>query len=295
MRNARRLAIAIALVLGLFAARDSGHASAQTPTFEVASIKPNLSGTNMVNFGWAGGRFTAENASLRMLISLAFADGAPWPQNRIVINEQWIGGASFASSEHFDIVAKAEGDPQREQLPPYLRALLTERFKLVIHREQRSLPIYVLRLDRADGKLGNGLRRSAIDCEKNPPTQPPPASPPAAASSGFAPTGCGFRSVPGRAAARGVSIKSLARLMTSWIDDHRPVEDETGLDGPFDIDLEWSTDRPLPPDAPALPPPNPNAPSLFTALREQLGLKAEAGRQSEEILVVDHAERPTPD
>src|SRR5262245_52896455 len=90
---------------------------AQSPTFDVASVKPNLSGTNMVNFGWAGGRFTAENASLRMLISLAFGDGAPLPQNRIVVNEQWMGDGSYLSSEHFDIIAKTDGDPAREQLP----------------------------------------------------------------------------------------------------------------------------------------------------------------------------------
>jgi uncharacterized protein (TIGR03435 family) len=269
-------------------------ASAQTPdpAFEVASIKPSRADVAMVNLSFEpGGRFVATNVSLQMLIGLAYGDGAPLPPNRIIVNAAWIGGGPYMTATRYDINAKADGNPSRSQLPILLRSLLADRFTLVVHHENRDLPVYVLRIDRADGRLGRDLRRSTLAC--NPDGRP--ASPPGNAATGFAPAGCGFRSVPGRTAARGVPIRDLARLMTGWVDDHRPVEDETGLEGNFDIDLEWATDQPLPANAPPMPPANPNAPSLFTALREQLGLRAEPGKRSEEILVVDHAERPTPD
>jgi len=84
--------------------------------------------------------------------------------------------------------------------------------------------------------------------------------------------------------------------MSGWVDDHRPVEDRTGLTGNFDLDLDWTPDQPLPPlpaGAPALPPVDSNGAGLFTALQEQLGLKVESTKNSIDILVVDHAEHPT--
>jgi uncharacterized protein (TIGR03435 family) len=81
--------------------------------------------------------------------------------------------------------------------------------------------------------------------------------------------------------------------MSGWVDDHRPVEDRTGLTGNFDIDLDWTPDRPLPADAPALPATDSNGAGLFTALQEQLGLKVESTKNSIDMLVVDHAEHPT--
>ena len=83
------------------------------------------------------------------------------------------------------------------------------------------------------------------------------------------------------------------RLLNGAVDDHRPVEDHTGLAGTFEFDLEWTPVLPVPADAPPAPPVDPNGPPLFTALREQLGLKLEPAKNLIDILVVDHAERPT--
>jgi uncharacterized protein (TIGR03435 family) len=80
------------------------------------------------------------------------------------------------------------------------------------------------------------------------------------------------------------------------VEDHRPVEDRTGLTGNFDIDLDWTPDQPLPAPpagAPALPPIDPNGAGLFTALREQLGLRLESAKNSIDLVVVDYAEYPT--
>jgi uncharacterized protein (TIGR03435 family) len=85
------------------------------------------------------------------------------------------------------------------------------------------------------------------------------------------------------------------RLLNAAVDDHRPIEDHTRLTGTFEFDLEWTPVLPVPADAPPAPPVDPNGPPLFTALREQLGLKLEPAKNLIDIVVVDHAERPTED
>jgi bla regulator protein BlaR1 len=272
---------------------------AQAPTaavdplaFEVASVKQNKSGSRQVNLNLQpGGRFTATNVSLEGLVRVAYG----LPSNRLSLGRTWIGGGDYLTSDHFDIVAKAEGNPSRDQLPPMLRALLVDRFKLIVHHETKELPIYALVMARKDGRMGPRLRRSDVDCSVVQDERSPQAPASRADVVEFAARPCTLRNVPGKAAGRVVTIETLARLMSSWLDDHRPVEDRTGLTGNFDLDLDWTPDRALPPDAPPMPPINPNSPSLFTALQEQLGLKLEPGKSGVDVLVVDRAERPTRD
>jgi uncharacterized protein (TIGR03435 family) len=281
----------------------AGTVSAQgpaNPAFDVASIKPNTSGTNQRQYGVEpNGRFTAINVPLDNLIRFAYAepgpDGllGPLPPNRLSVAKTWAGGATALQSDKFDVVATTNPGASREQVFLMLRALLVERFKLVVHRETRDVPIYALVMARKDGRLGPRLRPTNVDCSAAPDDNPT-ASP---AASGFVAEPCkGLRNVPGKATGRAVTIPTLARLMSGWVDDHRPVEDRTGLTGNFDIDLDWTPNQPLPAPpagAPALPPVDSNGAGLFTALQEQLGLKAESTKNSIDILVVDHAERPT--
>jgi len=280
-----------------------GTVSAQAPphsAFEVASIKPNKSGTNQRQFNVEpNGRFTAINVPLADLVRFAYAepgpDGllGPLPPNRLAVAKAWVGGATALQSDKFDVIATTEAGASQEQVFLMLRALLAERFKLVVHRETKDLPIYALVIARKDGRLGPRLRPSSVDCSAAP-SESPTASP---AAGEFVAEPCkGLRNVPGKATGRAVTIPTLARLMSGWVDDHRPVEDRTGLTGNFDIDLDWTPDRPLPPPpagAPALPAADSNGAGLFTALQEQLGLKVESTKDSIDILVVDHAEHPT--
>jgi len=256
----------------LFLGSTAGIASAQAPanpTFEVASIKPNKSGTNQRQVNWEpNGRFTAINVPLDDLIRFAYAepglDGllGPLPPNRLSVAKTWDGGATALQSNKFDVIATTAAGASQEQVFLMLRALLKERFKLVVHRETRDLPIYVLVMARKDGRLGPRLRPSNVDCSAAPSNRPTPSP----AAGGFVAEPCkGLRNVPGKT-------------------------------GNFDIDLDWTPDRPLPPlpaDAPALPQVDANGAGLFTALQEQLGLKVESTKNSIAILVVDHAEDPT--
>src|SRR3954471_4591586 len=133
-------------------------APAGPPQFEVASVKPNKSGGGPMRIGFQpGGRFVATNVPVRDLISIAYGQPEPLP------NFQIIGGPGWMTSDRFDIAAKAEGDPQPTAAGPptqmflMIRSLLADRFKLVAHEETRDQPVYFLRIDRSDGKLGPQL------------------------------------------------------------------------------------------------------------------------------------------
>jgi uncharacterized protein (TIGR03435 family) len=268
-------------------------AGTDAPKFEVASVRENASNDGKIMVGiQPGGRFNAVGVPLAELIRLAYA----------VQRTQIIGAPDWSETARFDIAAKAENDIQGTapggppgQLNVMLRDLLEDRFKLRARRDTRELPIYALTLARGDKKLGEGLRASTIDCAAMrgrgarggpPPGPPPPGERPQ----------CGMRVAPNQVLAGGVSLAQLTQMLSQFT--QRIVLDRTGLSGHFDIDLTFTPERmpqgAPPPGAPPLTV-DPNGPSLFTALQEQLGLKLESDRAPVEVLVIDHVERPTPD
>jgi len=179
-----------------------------------------------------------------------------------------------------------------------VQGLLAERFKLVVHRETREIPIYALVMAKADGTRGPQLLPSTTDCDAI------NAAANAAARSGGAPPVpaaangrplCGTRTTPGRMMAGAVAMSNFARNLSNFAG--RITVDKTGLTGLFDLELQWTPDQ-LPPEGslpPGLPGPPVDGPSLFTAVQEQLGLKLDSQRGPVEVLVIDSAERPTPD
>jgi uncharacterized protein (TIGR03435 family) len=173
-------------------------------------------------------------------------------------------------SDHYDVTAKVpdaaalQDDPSFVKTRPLLQSLLEDRFNLRVHRETRQLPIYALVRAKTGGALGPRLTRSSIDCAKE------------AAK-------CGFRGGPvGQIAGNAIPNDILMQLLGNATD--RIVVDRTGLEGPFDVDLEWSPDQTAT-----------DKPSIFTAVQEQLGLKLESATGPVEVLVIDHVERPTED
>ena len=266
-------------------------APAGTPTFEVASIKRNNSGTGMISIGMQpGGRLNFTNVPLRQLIIRAYG----------VQPFQVIGGPDWMSSDRFDVIAKAEGAAAPQEMNLMLRALLADRFKLVVHNETREMAIYYLTRSREDGRLGPELKTASVDCGtagRGRPGGPPPG----AAGPGGAPGGgCQMMITPGRLQVAGQPIANIVTPLANQLG--RPVIDKTGLTGGYDFTLSWLPDGgrgipagPLPPGAPELPPIDPNAPSLFTALQEQLGLKLEAARGPVEVIVIDSVQQPTED
>jgi uncharacterized protein (TIGR03435 family) len=268
------------------------------PTFEVASVKPNNSGDGRVFFQNQPGRFTATNVTLRLLIRNAYQ----------LQDFQISGGPSWIGSDHFDIVAKIDGPvqdsfagAQRPGPTPVqlmIRALLAERFKLTVHNETKDLPIYALVMARSDGRLGPDLHRSETDCAALMAAARGRGAPPGPPQPG-APMPCGIRIGMGNMAVGGATSSQLANSLSMFVG--RTVLDRTGLTGTFDFNLTWTPDQ-MPQRAAgtaADQPPringvdiDPNGPSIFTAVQEQLGLKLESQRGPVEMLVIDRAEHP---
>jgi uncharacterized protein (TIGR03435 family) len=262
----------------------------QPTTFEAASVRPNTSGIPDSTFRrQPGGRFNATNVTLRQLLTNAYQ----------VQGFQLLNVPDWADRERFDIVAKINGNPP--PMPPgspndpiwvAVRALLADRFKLVVHEESRELDLYALVMARADRKPGPSLRPSTQECERImgefarsgvPPTPPPGVE-----------VFCGMRRSFGRVVAGGASMAMLARNLAPQLG--RTVVDRTGLDGFWDFEMTFAQENAGPvPAGVELPPVDPDAPSIFTAMQEQLGLKLEATKGPVDVIIVDSVSRPMPD
>lgn len=210
-----------------------------------------------------------------------------------IVGPDWIG------TEFYDINARGPTSASADDLREMARTLLADRFKLVIHTEKRELPAYMLVLARADGRLGPGLTRPAIDCDayraakargQNPtpdPTRKPFADRLSCVST-VMPVFEQSRVIPGanvRITAGGATIASILEILSRELE--RPVIDATGLTQQFDVEVQYSVGPPRP-DQEAGPP-------LRAALADQLGLRVQDGRASVDVLVIDRIERPTPD
>lgn len=275
--------IALTTVTGLVRAQSPAaptpQAAAERLTFEVASIKQNISGEQNSQIRvQPGGQISVTNNSLYNLIRNAYGtqrfEMVPGPNI-----------PSWIDSERWDIMAKPPADAplREEQMQLRLRSLLEDRFKLDARREVREMPIYALVVARSDGQLGPQLKRSGDECDAAARARaageaaPPPPG-------GF----CGTRANNGTVSMRGVPLANFVRNLGGMTG--RFVVDKTGLTGPFDLDLQWTPDQALGPGG-ALT----DGTSLFAAMQEQLGLRLEAQRAAVEVLVVNSAERPTQD
>jgi uncharacterized protein (TIGR03435 family) len=176
------------------------------------------------------------------------------------------------------------------------RALLTERFKLIVHYETRELPIYALVMARTDGRIGPQLHPVEVDCIAQRAAQRAAvgSAPPSPGSLPPIPP-CFIGQFPGNWTGLAVTMSQVA----SALQGDRLVVDRTGLSGQFDLTLSYTPDQMPsqgpPPGAPPLPPIDPNGPSIFTALQEQLGLKLESTKGPVDVLVIDHVEHPSED
>ena len=276
-------ALALAAVVGAAAV------IVRAQTFDVASVKQNKSGQDNGFFGGPPSRWTATNVPLRQFIVFAYQ----------LVAFQIEGMPDWAVADRWDISAKSErtfppNPAGSTPTIPMLRALLEDRFKLVAHMEKRQAPIYELVLARNDKMLGPEMRKSAVDCAAliaanlrgGPPLpQPPPGK-----------ILCGITTNTGRMMASGQPVSRLAVQLSQLL--QRVVIDRTGLAGMYDFTLTYAPERApaagggAPDSAPAV---DPNLPSVFTALQEQLGLKLDPNRGPVDVLVIDHVERPADD
>lgn len=254
--------------------------AAQQPSFEVASVKPlgPFSPIPLLGRGCDGGfprvehnRFTVTTTAFA-LITWAYGFNKNGGCTFVSVGDFLTGGPDWVRSEKFEIRAlMPDGSPDyttsqflngnAPALEGMIARMLADRFKLVMHTEKRDAPVYALGIAKNGPKLV--VSRGEF----------------------------GQR---GRDAAPQPNVRVLrARTTMTYlalslvIEARRPVIDRTGLTGDFDIELTFA-----PFNAPIA---DSVAPDLFTAVQEQLGLKLEPTRAAVDVLVVDHAERPTAD
>jgi uncharacterized protein (TIGR03435 family) len=253
-----------------------GVAIAQTdaaPKFEVASIKRSAPDSEAFMLAHPGGRLEISRATLKTLTAFAWR----------LQSFQVAGGPAWVRSEHFSIQAKAIADPGEDTLLLMTQALLAERFSLKLHFETKEQPVYFLAAGKTGKRLTTGLQVTTEgSCVRVENAVPPD---PRACGS----VGLGMNHLE----AHEISMARLAEALSRVLD--RKVIDRTGRPEKFNLSLRWAPDehQALPTnDAIVLPP---DTPDIFTALREQLGLKLEPGKAPIKLLVIDHAGRPSVD
>ncbi len=261
---------------------------ASSQTFEVASVKLNKSNErSRSNATPASGRLVMTGLTVREVI-----EGAYGIQSFELVNVD-----SPVLKQRIDIEAKTERPVASvAEMHRMLQPLLAERFKLSVHRDTRDMNALVLVLAKKDGQLGPKMKKTALSCDAlGTGTRFDTTN---SATGGDQPI-CGFLpSGVGRIVGNGLDMTAIAGLLAP--SQRMPVIDQTGLQGRYDIDVTYT---PEPFSAASLaqrggtPPPgvnvDPNGPSLFNALQDQLGLKLEPKKMQVPVVVIDHIEALT--
>jgi uncharacterized protein (TIGR03435 family) len=240
----------------------------QLPHFEVASIKASAyPAGNLKTIRVDPGTVSIKGMSLRDLIQRAYGRGHALQLSRA---DLVTGGPKWCDEKLFDIDAKPGGDPygSGEQVSEMLKSLLVERFHLAFHHETKEVSGYQLVVDRDEPRLK----------KRNP------------GDGGEPRTGSSRRVAEGfHVIRRDTSMTALADYLGSYVLD-RPVIDKTGLSGTFDFDLTWNPDDSQ--FGGRFTVESSSLPDLFTAVREQIGLRLKPAKVSADLIVIDRAERP---
>jgi uncharacterized protein (TIGR03435 family) len=232
------------------------------PKFDVVTIKPSDPDRPGKAFTSKGRHMLTINTNLNDLITFAYG----------LHVKQIVGAPEWFATDKFDIdgVPDVEGEPSSQQFKMLFQSLLTERFGLKFHHDQKELSVYALTVAKSGDKLIETIHKPGD------------------------PTNFGFRK-PGELRVSNSTMRDFCDGMQGAVMD-KPVVDHTGLTKKYDFLLSWTPDEsqfggrfPVPPATD-----DPNAPpSLYTALQEQLGLKLEPTKAAADVIVIDHVEKPS--
>ena len=253
----------------------------EAPSFEVASLKPDRSGTQAHLFQTPSiDRFRTINMPAKMLIVWAYS----------LKPAQLSGGPSWIESQGYVIDAKIDdalvpefkalsGEQRMAQIKLMLRSLLADRFKLILSRQTKEMPIYALVV----AKGGPKLAPTKFEDDGSPVSSLPPASRPH------------LLVLPGGISAVNAAMSGLTEVLSLLPDiGGRVVQDQTGIQGAYDFELKFTPQTPFPNSSPGANSTNDlSAPSLFTALQEQLGLRLEATKGNVETYTIERIEEPS--
>jgi uncharacterized protein (TIGR03435 family) len=223
------------------------------PSFAVATIKPHDPNSRRQGWNVRGDRFIIENQTVTSMMMYAYS----------IDPHQVAGVPGWADNAAYDVegITDTPGEANLRQQQEMIQKLLADRFQLKFHREKRELPVYAVRVAKGGPKLT------------------PAANP--GREHGQRASGQGTETTVFFTSA---SIADFILDMQFFLD--RPLVDQTGLTGRYDITLRYTHDEAHTTD--------PNAPpGLFTAVQEQLGLKLDAVKVPIDVYVIDHVEKPS--
>lgn len=260
--TARRMKNLAAAVLLALVAPGPAQTAPGRLTFEVASIRP--ADTSSPNGGIKpiprGYGYLAQNFPVKLMISLMYK----------IPMRQIDGAPDWSTSERYDIQAKADKPYSVDDLHIMFQNLLADRFNLKFHTQSREAPVFLLTIDKS------GLKMKPND---SPQDYKIPVTPGGAFSFN------GAR----------VPMPYLCWFLSQQLDAQgRTVIDRTGLTGNYDFVLSYAPELPPGVSRENLSPELLSRPSLPDALREQLGLRLDAGKGPVETMVIDRLDRPSP-
>ncbi|HEY4088324.1 MAG TPA: TIGR03435 family protein [Bryobacteraceae bacterium] len=270
MRSIHRIA-PFALLL-LLPPAASGQSS-RRPDFEVASVKEDLTLGGHRDMGVRHGHIAIEKMTLVTLISAAYD----------IEHYQITGGPDWTRTARYNISATAPHDVSTDSFDwwrPMLRSLLADRFRLVLRHETKQMPVYNLIPAKGEIKIRLITDGSCIVADPQRPAQPLPADQTERRCNTLVYTRTSLD-------ATGIKMPRLAYTLAAML--HRFVFDRTGFTGMFDLHMDYAPLDNLDGDSASIS----SAPSIFTVLQEQLGLKLQSAEGPVDIVVIDHAERPT--
>jgi bla regulator protein blaR1 len=285
LAGAAVLAPTVPVVIGLVDVSQVSAQSAESPTFDVASVKLHAQGTDRSTLApptvLPGGRFVSR---FPLAILISFAYKLPGNQSRVTGIPDW----TKTPQAVYDVEAKAAMPPglsmeaRNDRVRAMVQALLVDRFKMVIRRESKEMPVYALLV----AKGGPKLQRAEID-EKDCPEASLNALGPVTTSTPMPDVCHAFNGGVGRGLhARAANMSDLVSFVENWTD--RPLLDKTGIQGLY----RFETGPYLRMDAMAAGSDVPDAPTVFEMF-ESLGLRMEPQKGVVEVYVIDHIEKPS--
>lgn len=229
--------------------------------FEIASIRPSQPGTGVYTIKPlpGGSGYTAQNSPVKLMIALMYK----------VPMRQIFGGPDWIETDRFDVEARSDHSYSIDDLHTMFQNLLADRFNLKYHMETREGPVYALTVDKSGLKMKADGTGQAMGIPIVPAT------------------GGGF-----------TGTQVPMKYLTWWLgqqlqNDGRSVIDETGLSQSYDFTLSFAPQLPPSVSRDGLPPEMQELPTIFEAVKQQLGLKLEAAKGPIEYFVIDHIERPS--
>ena len=265
-------------------------------SFDVASIRPVKDARFSANFALSSDDSYAPNGGalnavfpLEVYIQFAYKITLAPEQRKAMLADlpKWVG------TDVYEIHAKAEGNPTKDQMRLMMQSLLADRFKLAIHFEGQEVPVLAMTLIKP-GRTGPKLTAHVDICDHDAPAPAkgvPPSDvfpPPCADGQFIAQPRPNHGIIMG---SRNTTMALIANVLPSVAQLGRPVVDQTGLSGRYDFSIEWTMESNQPASADAAA--EPQGTTFLEAAKEQLGVKLEPAKARLDVPVVDHVERPS--